>query len=100
MSRKAKSPSLIAIVILIFAAGLVAVVLRELVNFGIAQGQVNITSLTPQQKAAICDPSNPKLNHVNTTESKICGLPVTPSGNATSANMTTGAPSAIPLPEG
>jgi hypothetical protein len=100
MPRKAKSPSVIAIVLLIIAAGLVAVVLRELVNFGIAQGQVNITSLTSQQKAAICDPSNPKLNHVNTTESKICDLPVTPSGNATSANMTTGAPSAIPLPEG
>ena len=45
-------------------------------------------------KAAICDPNNPlsKLNPVNTTESKICGIPVTikPRTNMTTANTTTG----------
>ena len=73
-----------------------------------AQGQGNLTkgnvtignvTLTPQQKDAICNPNNPlsKLNPVNTTESHICGLPVTvkPSNtttaNTTTANTTTGA---------
>ena len=50
-------------------------------KFGVAQGQSNTTSSssTPEQKAAICDPNNPssRLNPVNTTESRICGIPVT-----------------------
>jgi 6-phosphofructokinase len=86
-------------IVMILAASIVAtatlIVLR---NMGIAQGQTNVTfSLTPDQKAAICDPSNPlsKLNPVNTTESKICGIPKTvksdiPSANTTLASMTTG----------
>ena len=44
------------------------------------------------QKDAICNPNNPlsKLNPVNTTESRICGIPKTLNTNATSSNMTTG----------
>jgi hypothetical protein len=62
------------------------------------QAQVNASSLTPEQKDAICNPNSPtsKLNPVNTTESRICGIPVTvkphPS-NATAAsspNIATG----------
>ena len=53
-------------------------------------------TLTPEQKDAICNPNNPlsKLNPVNTTESRICGIPKT----WTRSNMTTGeeAPSANP----
>ena len=63
--------------------------------FGVAHGQSNTTtaaSLTPQQRATICDPSNPKLNFVNTTESKICGIPKTitntSSSSPTEANNT------------
>jgi hypothetical protein len=60
-----------------------------------AQAQVNASTLTPAQKDAICNPNNPsaKLNPVNTTESRICGIPVTvkPSNATTSSNMTTGA---------
>jgi hypothetical protein len=83
------------------------IILVEFGTFGNAQGQGNQTqgnvtvgnvTLTPQQKDAICNPNNPlsKLNPVNTTESKICGIPVTikPStSNATTSsgtNMTTG----------
>jgi|SRR5919197_4280442 hypothetical protein len=99
MSRKEASLGIISIIIL---AASVAIALTQFGIFGVAQGQVNITSLTPQQKAAICNPNNPKLNVVNTTESKICGIPVTvkPPTNATSAanNTTAGteAPSAVP----
>jgi hypothetical protein len=58
----------------------------EFGNSGIARGQgTNVTSsLTPEQKAAMCDHSNPKLKFVNSTESKICGIP------PTSTNTTTG----------
>ena len=70
-------------------------------SVGIAQGQGNLTqgnetignmTLTPEQKDAICNPNNPlsKLNPVNTTESRICGIPKTLNTNATSSNMTTG----------
>jgi hypothetical protein len=32
-------------------------------------------TISPDEKLQMCDPSNPKLKFVNTTESKICGLP-------------------------
>jgi len=109
MSRKETSLNVLTIVIILAAA---IVTLTEFGNFRIAQGQGNLTqgnvtvgnvTLTPQQKDAICNPNNPlsKLNPVNTTESHICGLPVTvkPS-NTTTANTTTGAeaPSVVPTP--
>src|ERR687885_2241417 len=70
-------------------------------SVGIAQGQGNLTNgndtLTPEQKDAICNPNNPSsnLNPVNTTESKICGIPKTvkPSNTTSAAtpDTTTGA---------
>ena len=91
------------------------IILAEFGTFGNAQGQGNLTqgnvtagnvTLTPEQKDAICNPNNPasKLNPVNTTESKICGIPVTikPStSNATTSsgtNMTTGGEAPPPPP--
>ena len=64
-------------------------------KIGIAHGQVNSTSLIPQQKAAICNPSD---KSINATESKICGVPVTVKPHLTSSNMTTGA-QAPPTPD-
>jgi hypothetical protein len=71
--------------------------------FGGAHAQSNTTttasSLTPEQRAAMCDPNNPKLNFVNSTESKTCGLPKSVKSNM--SNTTTAgpeAPSAIPTP--
>ena len=99
MPRKEASLSVITIAIMLVAT---MMTLTGFGNFPIAQGQGNLT-LTPEQKDAICNPNNPlsKLNPVNTTESHICGLPVTvkPS-NMTTANTTTGAeaPSAVPTP--
>jgi cell division protein FtsN len=106
MSRK-EAYLIVLSISIIFVATIVT--LTGFGNLGIAQGQVNSTSsLTPQQKAAICDPNNPssKLNPVNTTESKICGIPVTVkphlSNTTSAANMTTGpvAPSVAPTPPG
>jgi Tfp pilus assembly major pilin PilA len=91
----------------IIAASIVLVILiTEFENFGIAQGQVtnNTSSLTPHQKAAMCNPNNPKLKFVNSTESKICGIPRTPANNTatTLAANTTGVGTrtgnGIPLP--
>jgi hypothetical protein len=70
----------------------VIVILSEFGSTISAQGQVNASSLTPEQKDAICNPNNPlsKLNPVNTTESKICGIPKTLNATSTTSNTTTG----------
>jgi hypothetical protein len=106
MLRKQLSLSLLTIAVILAAA---IVTFAEIGKFSVAQGQSDITpSLTPQQKAAMCDPNNPKLNFVNGTESRICGIPKTIT-NTTSSNITTGAeeppppatsiaPSAVPPP--
>jgi hypothetical protein len=64
-------------IIIILSAITASIALTEFGIGGIAQGQAGTMSLTPQQKEAMCDPSNPKLKVVNMTESKICGIPVT-----------------------
>ena len=73
---------------IIFAVTIAA--LTGFANFGIVQGQVNSTSSTPQLKAAMCNPNNPKINFVNSTKSEICGIPPTPTNTTTTtpANNT------------
>src|SRR5919109_1140846 len=94
--------SLSGIVMATILAVSVVVALTVFGKFRTAQGQVNITSsLTPEQKDAICNPNNPlsKLNPVNTTESKVCGIPVTVKpriSKMTSANTTTGTETETP----
>ncbi len=97
-NKQASLSVLILTMVIILALTLTAVTLARFGNPGVAQGQANITignlTITPQ-KAAICDPNNPNLNFVNTTESKICGIPKTiTNATSTSANMTTGAQTA------
>jgi hypothetical protein len=89
MSRKETSLSVVSI-IGILTASVAIVTLEELGIFSMAQAQGNLTSeLTPEQKAAVCASVG---SHVNTTESRICGIPTTPSSNTTSSeNTTTGA---------
>jgi hypothetical protein len=79
----------------IIAASIVLIMLiTEFETFGIAQGQVSNTSLTPQQKAAMCNPNNPKLKFVNSTESKICSISPTSTKTTTpAANNNTTPPS-------
>ena len=80
---------------IILVASIVLITLPEFGNSGIAQGQGNnmtSPSLTPQQKAAMCDPND---KFVNDTESSVCGIPPTPRNTTTTsseaANTTTGA---------
>jgi hypothetical protein len=35
----------------------------------------------------MCDPNNPSLKFVNTTESHICGIPKSPSPNSTATSQ-------------
>jgi peptidoglycan/xylan/chitin deacetylase (PgdA/CDA1 family) len=49
--------------------------------------------VTPQQKAVICDPNNPKLKFVNSTESRICGIPLTPTNTTTETESLSVVPS-------
>jgi hypothetical protein len=100
MARKAYLSAISVAIILVAAI----VILTGFGSVGITQGQGNLTqgnetagnvTLTPEQRDAICNPNNPasKLNPVNTTESKICGIPKTLKpklSNMTTSNMTTG----------
>jgi hypothetical protein len=81
--------------ITIIFASMVLVTFPEFRSSAIAQGQgSNMTSpsLTPEQKAAMCDPND---KFVNDTESSVCGIPPTPTNTTTTssdaANTTTGA---------
>jgi hypothetical protein len=78
---------------MIIAASIVLVTsITEFGNVSDAFGQgsnstSSLPSLTPQQKAAMCNPNNPKLNFVNSTESKVCDIPPT-STNTTTKTTT------------
>ena len=97
---------IMSITTIICASIVLVILITEFENVGSAQGQASNTtsSLTPQQKAAMCNPNNPKLKFVNSTESKICGIPPTPTNNmaTTLAANTTGrgtrTGTEIPLP--
>ena len=87
---------------IVFAATIVTI--TGFWSFRVAHGQgssstsSSLSSLTPQQKAAICSPNNPKLNFVNTTESRICGIPKTVQSNVSNATTSPAAPSVAPTP--
>jgi hypothetical protein len=72
------------------AAVVTTIIITGIETFNITHAQL----LTPKQKAAFCNPNNPKLKFVNSTESKICSIPSTPK-NATNATTT---PSSILAP--
>jgi hypothetical protein len=55
------------------------------------------TTLSPELKAKMCDPNNPKFAFVNTTESNICGLPKSIK-NITITTTITPTPTLIPKP--
>ena len=91
MLRRKEHPVVGILTLITIIASVIAVLTEFGYNIVSVQGQGNLTTgnitLTPQQKAAICDPNNPKLKVVNTTESNLCGIP----SNTTAANTTTGA---------
>src|SRR5690349_14381237 len=42
-----------------------------------ADSSSSSSTISPQVKAIMCDPSNPSLKVVNTTEAHVCGIPKT-----------------------
>ena len=99
MMRRKEHPVLGILITITILASVIVIQTKFEYNIVSAQGQGNLTAgnitLTPQQKAAMCDPNNPKLKVVNTTESKICGIP---SNTTSAANATTGAETPSPPP--
>jgi hypothetical protein len=55
------------------------------------------TVISPELKAKMCDPNNPKLHFVNGTESRVCGIPKSIK-NATSPTTTLPTPQTPILP--
>jgi hypothetical protein len=95
-------PPIMPIIILAVSIG-VASTLTGFGKLSIAQGQGDnsTSSLTPEQRAAMCAPGD---KHVNTTESKICGIPKHVPSNATKTSSSSSeentTPEGIPQPEG
>ena len=57
------------------------------------------TIISPEIKAKMCNPSNPSLKVVNTTEARICGIPKTVQPSISNGTDTgTEAPSVLPTP--
>src|SRR6188472_1894076 len=56
-------------------------------------------TVSPELKSEMCDPNNPKLRFVNTTESNICGIPKTIKNVTTTTSITpTPSPTLTPKP--
>ena len=96
-TSKYYNPIIITIII-ILSLCVISYTLTGFEKLSVAQGQGDsiTSSITPEQRSAMCDPNNPAsmLKSVNTTESKICGLPKTASSNATTSGV---APTEQPL---
>ncbi len=90
MERNASMMRRIFTISLMIAAVITTIIIIGIETFNVGHAQL----LTPQEKAQFCNPNNPKLKFVNSTESKICGIPTT-STNATNATTT---PSSILAP--
>lgn len=71
--------------------GMIITTVIGLDNFDIGQAQ----QISPEQKTQMCNPNNPKLNFVNSTESEICGIPKSVKNQTTLDNSTATAPSSI-----
>src|SRR6188472_3250660 len=48
--------------------------------------------VSPEIKAQMCDPNNPKLEFVNSTESEVCGLPKSTRNDTTTSPITPSSP--------
>jgi hypothetical protein len=72
----------VRMVFTIIASVIVASTVMEFGSYSSSEAQ----QISPEEKAKMCNPDNPSLNFVNSTESEICGIPAsTPSSNSTSS---------------
>jgi cell division protein FtsI/penicillin-binding protein 2 len=78
-------------IITLFGSGVFNITQAQTPSAPSSPAPTNKTALPPAIKAKICDPNNPKLAFVNTTESNICGLPKSIK-NVTTTTPTTPTP--------
>jgi len=72
----------VRMVFTIIASVIAANTVMEFGSYSSSEAQ----QISPEEKAKMCNPDNPSLNFVNSTESEICGIPAsTPSSNSTSS---------------
>ena len=69
-------------VVKVIVALTITVILVQIETVSMSQAQ----QMSAEEKKSFCSPSNPRLKFVNSTESKICGIPATPSPPANSTN--------------
>jgi hypothetical protein len=83
-------------VIKIVVALTITVIIAQIETVSTSQAQ----QMSAEEKKSFCNPSNPRLNFVNSTESKICGIPATPSpsANTTGPSNSVNPPTASPNP--
>jgi len=70
-------------VIKVVVALTITVIIAQIETVSISQAQ----QMSAEEKKSFCNPNNPRLKFVNSTESKLCGIPATPSPSP-SANTT------------
>ena len=83
----------VRMVFTIIASVIAASTVMEFGSYSSSEAQ----QISPEEKAKMCNPDNPSLNFVNSTESKICGIPAsTPSSNSTSPSPSSQSESSPP----
>jgi hypothetical protein len=94
MNTIIRSAGMAFVIVAVVAAAASAVLEIGIINVSQAQVTPSPTNITvsPELKSKRCDPNNPKLRFVNTTESNICGIPKTIK-NVTTTTSTTPTPS-------
>jgi hypothetical protein len=85
----------VRIVFTIIASVIAANTVMEFGSYSSSEAQ----QISPEEKAKMCNPDNPSLNFVNSTESEICGIPAsTPASNSTSSSPPSSPPSESSTP--
>jgi hypothetical protein len=81
-------------VIKVVVALTITVIIAQIETVSISQAQ----QMSAEEKKSFCNPSNPRLKFVNSTESKLCGIPATPSPSANTTNPSNSVNQPVPKP--
>ena len=93
---KAIVVAFVTAIITLFGSGVFNITQAQTPSAPSSPAPTNKTALPPAIKAKICDPNNPKLAFVNTTESNICGLPKSVKNVTTTTPTTPTTPTPTP----
>ena len=79
----------VRMVFTIIASVIAAGTVMEFGSYSSSEAQ----QISPEEKAKMCNPDNPSLNFVNSTESEICGIPASIPTSNTSSPSSPSSPS-------